>query len=98
MAKALSPEWTNEAISDLKSIYNYLLEWNSERISLKIVNEILNAPNGIIFGDQFQIDDFFPDYRRIVIRNYKVLYYFNTESIIIVGVFNTHRDPSKMRR
>ncbi len=98
MAKALIPEWTNEAISDLKSIHNHLLLRNSERSSLKIINEILKAPNGIVFGDQFQIDEYYTNFRRIIIRNYKILYYFNTEAIIIAAVINTRKNPSKMGR
>ena len=98
MARKLNPEWTNEAIFDLKRIYNYLLEWNSQDIAVKIIDEILNAPNDIVFGEQYQIDEFFPNYRRIIIRNYKILYFFNTESVILVAVFNTRRNPSKLRR
>ena len=98
MTKALIPEWTNEAISDLRAIYNHLLEWNSERSAQKIIDEISKAPNGILFGDQFQIDEYSINFRRIIIRNYKILYYFNTESIVIVAVFNTRRNPSKLRR
>ena len=98
MAKTLSPVWTNEAISDLNSIYSHLLEWNSKISAQKIINEILNAPNGIVFGEQFQIDEYYPNFRRIVIRNYKILYHFTTEAIIIVAVFNTKRHPSTLRR
>jgi plasmid stabilization system protein ParE len=98
MAKTLSPEWTSEAISDLKAIYNHLVEWNSRETAAKITDEILNAPNDIVFGEQFQIDEYYPQYRRIIIRNYKLLYFYNSESIVLVAVFNTRRYPSKLRR
>ena len=43
-------------------------------ISDKMKLKILRAPRTIIFPEQFQIDQYRLDCRRIIVGNYKVLY------------------------
>ena len=97
MRSTLSVNWTAKAKADLKSIYYHLLENNSKEISLKIRDEIFSAPKTIIFPEQYQFDDFMFECRRMVIRNYKILYSAEENAITVIGVFNSHRHPSKMR-
>ncbi|MHA3786918.1 type II toxin-antitoxin system RelE/ParE family toxin [Flavobacterium hauense] len=94
MAEKLSIIWSSEAISDLKSVFVHLQESNSKETSLKIRSEIFNAPYNIIFPEQYQSDE----YRRVIVRNYKIYYTHFKKRIQIVGIFNTSRHPSKMRR
>lgn len=98
MAEKLSIIWSSEAISDLKSVFVHLQESNSKDTSLKIRSEIFNAPYNIIFPEQYQSDEYLPQYRRIIVRNYKIYYTHFEKRIQIVGIFNTRRHPSKMRR
>jgi len=79
--------WTLSAIEDLKSI-----------ASKKIVLEITNSPKTIVFPEQYQIDEYRSDCRRIIIRNYKILYQHQGNSIYIVRVFNTLQNPSNILR
>lgn len=97
MAK-LFIRWSDEAINDLRLVFFDLQKRNSHEVASKIRNEIFEAPKSIVFPEQFQVDGYFPRFRRIVIRNYKVLYYSKGTTINIVGIFNSYQDPSKMKR
>ncbi|KGO91434.1 type II toxin-antitoxin system RelE/ParE family toxin [Flavobacterium subsaxonicum] len=88
-------KWSDEAIADLRSIYYNLLERNSEETSLKIRSEIFSAPKQIVFPEQFQIDEIYNKYRRVIIRNYKVLYTADDRTIKIATVINCYQDSSK---
>lgn len=97
MYPKLKIQWSFKAQADVKQIYFDLLKRNSKSVSQKIKDEILIAPESIIFPNQYQIDEYVTECRRIVIRNYKILYLAEGETITIISVFNTHRHPSKMK-
>ena len=87
--------WTTNAKLDLKDIYLSLEQNISLLVATKITDEIFESLNSIIFPDQFQIDDYRIDCRRIIIRNYKILYQFHNNTIYVVRIFNTFQDPIK---
>ena len=87
--------WTTNAKLDLKDIYLSLEQNISLPVATKITDEIFESLNSIIFPDQFQIDDYRIDCRRIIVRNYKILYQFHNNTIYVVGIFNTFQDPKK---
>jgi plasmid stabilization system protein ParE len=89
--------WSDQAKGNLRNIYNNLLYKNSAETAKKIRAEIFSAPHTIVFPEQFQYDDYLTEFRRIIIRNYKILYYANGPEITIISVFNTHRHPSNMK-
>jgi plasmid stabilization system protein ParE len=91
--KKLFIKWSDDAIWDLKGIYHELLKTNSKDISLGIRNEIFFASRGIVFPEQYQVDDIYTKYRRIVIRNYKVLYIAKKDTIHITMVVDSRRNP-----
>ena len=74
--------WSLTAIDDLKTI-----------LSKKTLLEITNSPKTIVFPEQFQIDEYRLDCRRIIIKNYKILYQHQDNAIYIVRVFNTFQNP-----
>jgi len=90
--KKLSVKWSNEAINDLKSTYYDLRTRNSNETALKIRNEIFNASRSIIFPEQFQLDENGKNCRRIIIRNFKILYIVDGETIRITSVINTYHN------
>ena len=79
--------WTATSKKDMRKIKN--------NISLNRLLEIYACPERIIFPEQFQIDQYRLDCRRIIVGNYKVLYQFNDELIKIVRVFNSLHHPEK---
>jgi addiction module RelE/StbE family toxin len=87
--------WTYHAKQDLKDIYIYLKENVSIVIAKKIRNEIYQSPTEITFPEQFQLDGYRFDCRRIIIRDYKILYCIKDDAIYVVRVFNTLQNPLK---
>ncbi len=79
--------WSLESIQDLNKVKN-----NISKIKLK---NISIAPKQIIFGEQYQIDEYRQDCRRILIGNYKILYQFLDNRISVIRVINTLHDPIK---
>ncbi|MFA9186802.1 type II toxin-antitoxin system RelE/ParE family toxin [Flavobacterium magnesitis] len=79
--------WSLESKSDLNKIKN-----NVSKSNLK---NIVIAPKQIVFPEQFQIDEYRKDCRRIIEGNYKILYQFENNEIRIIKVFNSLHDPIK---
>lgn len=61
-----------------------------------VLNDLLNAPKTIIFSNQYQVDDINPKFRRIVIRNYKILYKVEHHKVIIIDIFSVYQSPQKL--
>lgn len=91
MDKLLKVVWTYTAKNQLKTIYNYYKE-KSVQGANNIKNEILNATKNIRFSEQYQNDEIEPEYRRIIVRDYKILYLVEDEVIYISKIFSTKRD------
>ena len=79
--------WTLSAKSDLRKIQG--------SVSNDKFTEIIQAPLGVVFLEQFQFDEYRKDCRRIIVGNYKLLYQFRDKEIIVVRVFNTLQNPNK---
>lgn len=82
MSKEREIFWTKNAKEDLKEIYKYLKQHYSNETALKIRLEIFKSVDQIVFPEQFQVDEYRLDCRRIVVRNYKVLYQIVGNSIL----------------
>lgn len=87
--------WTAKAETDLKAIYYNLKEKNSTDISDRIRDEIFAAPNHIVFPEQFQFDEYRTNFRRIIVRNFKILYETKHNIITVISVIDCRRLPSK---
>jgi addiction module RelE/StbE family toxin len=87
--------WTSKSFEDISNIHNYLSNKISIETANKIIDEIYQAPNSITFVEQFQIDEYRKNCRRIIVRNYKILYHIKDSEIFIIRVFNTLQDPTK---
>ncbi|WP_413999849.1 type II toxin-antitoxin system RelE/ParE family toxin [Flavobacterium sp. W1B] len=90
--------WTHNAKEDLKNIYVSLKGNISKEVARKIREELFNSSDLITFPEQFQLDEYRSDCRRLIVRDYKILYQFKDDSIFIIRVFNTLQDPSKSMR
>ncbi|MCF8459185.1 MAG: type II toxin-antitoxin system RelE/ParE family toxin [Flavobacteriales bacterium] len=97
MEKVLTVEWTDTAKAKLRKVYEFHSEY-SEESAFKIVNEIIEEADSIIFFKQFQVDDVNSKYRRIIVRQYKVLYKIEVGIVWIMNVFPTKGDPEKLRK
>lgn len=80
-------EWSKHAMNDLKILNNIISESK--------IDSIYNSPNKIIFPEQYQIDEYRIDCRRIIEGNYKILYQFKDNEIRIIRIFNSLHNPKK---
>ena len=87
--------WTANAKEDLREIYISLKNNASKETARKIRDQLFNSPNEIVFVEQFQLDEYRIDCRRIIVRNFKILYQIKENSIFIIRVFNSLQNPIK---
>lgn len=64
--------WTLQAKESLKSIYDYYRE-KSPQGAGNVKNDLLQSPKTILYARQYQVDEINPKYRRIIVRDFKVL-------------------------
>ncbi len=81
----LSIVWTDQAKLALKEVYKFhkkiSVEWAN-----KIRDKIYQSPETVVYSNQYQIDEYNPDCRRIVVGDYKVLYLENENTIYIMDI------------
>ncbi len=92
-------DWSDTSKSDLKKIYKQISR-KSIQGAKNVINDILEAPYKIHFPEQHQIEEYYPECRRIIVRHYKILYTIDEENNIlhIVRVFDTQQDPKSMKK
>lgn len=83
-----------EAEKDLKLIFDFL-KIKSEKGAKSVLNDIIFNIKNIRFVTQYQLDEFLgTPYRRIIVRNYKIIYKVQSESEIrIVQIFDCRKNP-----
>jgi addiction module RelE/StbE family toxin len=86
--------WTPKAKRSLKGIYNYYKQFSIQGAK-NVRTDILQAPNNIQYPKQYQVDDFNPDYRRIIVRgDYKLLYNESENVIRVMNVVATKQSTT----
>jgi plasmid stabilization system protein ParE len=89
--------WSNKAKAELKQIHDYLKYIKrTPRGAANVRRDILEASKGLIYAGQYQKDDINPDYRRITVRHYKLIYKEEKGRILILRVFDTHPNPNRL--
>jgi len=94
--KELKVVWTSQARESLKKIYGYYKD-KSEQGAKNVRDEIYKSPGSIRFAKQYQIDELNPDYRRIIVRDYKVIYKEDKGVVRIVDIQSTRQEPKKLK-
>ena len=84
--------WSENAKQSLKNIYLYYKP-KSLQGAKKVRNDILKKVKEIVFAKQYQIDEINSKYRRIVVRNYKILYLVKENRIEIIDIISSKRSP-----
>jgi len=85
-----------QAISALKDIYDFYKEKSIQGAN-NVKFDLLQSPKTIFFAKQYQIDDINSKYRRIVVRDYKVLYKETENTIYIIDIVSTKQSPNILR-
>jgi plasmid stabilization system protein ParE len=78
----------------LKAIYE-TIKVKSLQSAKIIKNEILQTTREIYFADQYQRDAVEPEFRKIIVRHYKILYIEENGIVFIARIFDTRKDPKK---
>lgn len=88
--------WTKQARTAVKNIYNFYKE-KSLPGAKNVKSDLLQSPKAIRYSKQYQLDDINPNYRRIVVRDYKILYKEKENIIQIMDVISTRQSPEKLK-
>jgi plasmid stabilization system protein ParE len=92
----LKTVWTNTAKAQLKVIYeNYKVKSLQGAKTLK--DEILLVTKELHFAGQYQKDEIEPEFRRIIVRHYKLLYIQENGIVYIARIFDTRQNPNKQK-
>lgn len=90
--KKLHIIWSENAIKSLKEIYLYYKPKSLQGAN-NVKNDILKTVRDIRFEKQYQIDEINPKYRRMLVRDYKILYITFENRIEIFDIVSTKRSP-----
>lgn len=88
--------WSKQAQQALRNIYDFY-KVKSKQAAKNVINDILHEVKRLRFTKQYQVDDINPSYRRIVVRNYKILYKEKGNNIQILDIINTKESPDKLK-
>lgn len=99
MKKPIQILWDNQAKADLKLIFEYI-KLKSPQGAKNVVRDIIKQSKSIHFTEQYQVDEFLGEpYRRMVVRNYKIIYKIQSEAEIrILQIFETRQNPIKLKK
>lgn len=95
MNKNFSVFWATQAEADIDAIYSWLFE-RSPVAAAKVVGEIFDAAESVVFGGQYQGEELVPETRRMVVRNYKIIYTTYGTNLYIIRIFDTRQNPSRL--
>lgn len=95
--------WDNEAKKSLQNIYNYIKGRESIEVAKKVRNIIFTQAKSLHdFPEKFErehhLEDEVGNFRYKVIWSYKIIYEVTEESIFILDIFHTSRDPSEIKK
>lgn len=88
--------WSKQAKESLKSIYDYYKE-KSLQGAKNVKNDLLQSPKTIYFSNQYQVDEINTKFKRIVVRDFKVLYKVKINKIEIIDIISTKRSPKILK-
>lgn len=89
--------WSKDAEKDLKKVYQFCAKQDII-YAHKIIVELIQSPEKILFIHQFQEDEYLGNaYRRLFIKNWRIVYKVKDHKITILRVFDTRQNPNKLK-
>lgn len=91
--------WRKKASDDLEAIYNYIKE-ESPQNAIMVFNKIYDLVNSlIVFPEKYPVEPTLnnPDVRFAVIWSFKIIYLSENDIVYILRIFNTKRNPNKLK-
>lgn len=95
MEKKLKIKWTEKSLSALQNIYNFYAEKSAEAAN-RVIDDIIETAEAITFPEQYQQDEVLPQFRRMIVRHYKILYQIDDNIVYIMNVFDTRQNPLRI--
>lgn len=97
-SKTFKVVWSVTSKKDLKNIYKFI-EKKSVQGAKNVISDIKKAPKNIRFPEQTEVEEYYPECRRIVVRDYKVLYQVDKSKKVlnVIRVFDTRRHPDRLK-
>ena len=89
--------WSKQARESLKAIFTFYKK-KSLQGAHNVKDDLLQSPKRILYAKQYQLDEINPNYYRIVVRDFKVLYKENNGVIQIVDIISTRQSPEILRK
>lgn len=89
--------WSKKSKQSVKDIYDFY-KHKSLQGAKNVIKDIMNSPKSILYAEQFQVDNVNPNYRRIIVRDYKVLYRVINDSVNIIDVICTRKNPIQQEK
>jgi len=94
--------WTQTALNNLEDIFEYYKYNASIRIARRLVKEIVLSTIRIQNSPKIgRIEELLRDrkfeYRFIVVKNYKIIYWIEDKYIKIATVFDSRQNPEKIK-
>ncbi len=87
--------WTNSAKTSLRHIWQFYAEINAD-LADKIIREILEGAEKLVFLEQYQVEETLRgNYRRIIIRHFKIICRPLGNGILVLQVFDTRQNTEK---
>jgi len=95
-------QWTETAINHLKSIYEYYkLEVSisvASSVRYRIIEHSKILAHQLLIGTKEELLlHLAKEYRYLVEGNYKILYTFQENKVIIAAIFDTRQEPKKLQ-
>lgn len=84
--------WANKSKEQLKAVYEYY-KVGSPQGAINVKNDILKTGRELVFAKQYQQDEIEPELRRIIVRHYKLIYTIEEDTIWILRIFDTRKNP-----
>ncbi|RLD39444.1 MAG: type II toxin-antitoxin system RelE/ParE family toxin [Bacteroidetes bacterium] len=101
----LAVYWTRFAEDKLDVIYDYYEFKAGTRIARKLISDIIDKTIGLeknpyIGQKEELLSDRPQNFRYLVFKNYKIIYWINQNKnrIDIINVFDTRQNPMKMKK
>ena len=99
----LTVYWTQFAENKLEDVFSYYIEQASEKIAHRLVDGIIDkslelAKNPLIGQKEILLSDRIQEFRYLVYKNYKIIYWVNeaNQRVEIVNLFDCRQNPLKM--
>jgi plasmid stabilization system protein ParE len=95
--------WTETALNNLEDIFEYYKYKASIGVARRIVKEIVKSSLKLqkspeIGRKEELLSERENEYRFLVVRNYKVIYWIDGKYIKIAAVFDSRQNPKKIQK